>query len=178
MSEKISIDKIIKEFKTSEFFLSLNLPMGYNAGLPVLQVRNGSLCLLIPYLKYKVTGKVDETLVYPIRYTVTLELPEKRPVEFKNLELDKQFSKVDFTKAVGFFRHESVKSLTKAEYTKKRKELLGMYDKLSDSLLNGTEFTEDDENKMRELLTMLLEPSLVRVYKILDKDFYNKFINA
>ena len=178
MNERINIEKTIKELKTSEFFLSLNLPMGYNAGLPILQVRNGSLCLLIPYLKYKVTGKVDETLVFPIRYAVALEMPENRPVEFVNLEFEKQFSKIDFSKAIGLFRHDSIKHLTKNEYAAKRSELLGMYDKLSESLLYGTEFTSEDENNMRELLSMLIEPSLLPMYKALDKEFYNKFIKA
>ncbi len=176
MENKVCVAKTIKKMKTSDFVLNCKMPMGYVYGYPVLQIRNGSLCMKIPFLRYKVTGKPDQTLVFPIRYSVTMELPEERFVEFNDYAYDNRFADVDFDKAVGLFRHESVKSLNKKEYEAKRAELFGLYDKLAASLLNGEEFTAEDNAKMKDMLQMLVEPSLLPIYKVLDKDFYEKYL--
>lgn len=176
MENKMSIQNIIRNFKTSDFMLSCQLPMGYVAGYPVLQIKNGSLCLLIPFLKYKGTGKVDKTLVYPIRYTVCMELPEEKVVSYSDLAYAKCFEKVDFTRPIGLFRHESIKNLNKAQYKEKRTELYDMYDKLAESLVYGAEFTQEDDEKMKELLRMMIEPSQYQIYRVLDQEFYNKYL--
>ena len=174
--KNISVDSIINKLKTDEFTLNCKMPMGYCAGLPVLQIKNGSLCLLIPYLKYKITGVVDKTLVFPIRYTISVELPENRVVGFSDLAFNKSFEKVDFNKPIGFFRHDSIKNLTKDKYKALRSELLDLYGKMADSLIYGTEFSEDDDNRMKELLKLLVEPSLYSIYRVLDRDFFNRFL--
>ena len=176
MGTRIKIEKTLKQLKTSEFTLNCKMDMGYNVGYPILQIKNDSLCMMVPFVKYKVTGKVDKTLVYPIRYTITVELPEEKIVEFSNLEYKKKFRKIDFDKPVGLFRHDSIKDLTKAEYQKKRKELYSYYDKLANSLIYGSDFTQEDEQKMKELLQLLVEPSLYKMYQVLDKNFYNRFL--
>ena len=174
--KNISVENIIKNIKTSEFTLNCKMPMGYSSALPILQIRNDCLCLTIPYLKYKVTGVVDKTLVFPIRYTITVELPENNVIAFSDLSFNKSFGKVDFNKPIGYFRHESIKDLDKNEYKAKRAELLCLYSKLADSLLYGTEFTEEDNAQMKTLLQLLVEPSLYPIYKVLDRDFYNRFL--
>lgn len=68
----------------SKFFHSLKrrpeiqalIPMGYNPGIPALSVRAGNLCIEVPYLRYKVTGEKDRTLVYPVRFVTTYLVPE------------------------------------------------------------------------------------------------------
>ena len=174
--KNISVENIIKNIKTSEFTLNCKMPMGYSSALPILQIRNDCLCLTIPYLKYKVTGVVDKTLVFPIRYTITVELPENNVIGFSDLSFNKSFGKVDFNKPIGYFRHESIKDLDKNEYKAKRAELLALYSKLADSLLYGTEFTEEDNTQMKALLQLLVEPSLYPIYRVLDRDFYNRFL--
>ena len=174
--KNISVENIIKNIKTSEFTLNCKMPMGYSSALPILQIRNDCLCLTIPYLKYKVTGVVDKTLVFPIRYTITVELPENNVIGFSDLSFNKSFGKVDFNKPIGYFRHESIKDLDKKEYKAKRAELLALYSKLADSLLYGTEFTEEDNAQMKALLQLLVEPSLYPIYRVLDRDFYNRFL--
>ena len=57
MSKKIDIKSLINTLKTSNFLFECAMPLGYTAGLPVLQIVNDRLCLKIPYLKYKVTGE-------------------------------------------------------------------------------------------------------------------------
>lgn len=174
--KNISVENIIKQLKTSEFTLNCRMPLGYSSGLPILQIKNDSLCLTIPYLKYKVTGVVDKTLVYPIRYTISVELPENNVVGFSDLTFNKSFEKVDFNKPVGFFRHDSIKDLDKNGYKAKRAELMSLYGKLADSLIYGTEFTAQDNENMKSLLKLLTEPSLYPIYKVLDRDFYNRFL--
>lgn len=176
MDKKISIQEIIKNFKTSNFLLGCQLPMGYVTGYPVLQIKNGSLCLLIPFLKYKSTGKVDKTLVYPIRYTVCMELPEEKVVGFSDLACAKCFEKVDFSRPIGFFRHESIRNLNKSQYKEKRTELYEMYDKLAASLLYGDEYTAEDDEKFKALLRLLVEPCQYQLYRVLDGEFYNKYL--
>ncbi len=168
--------EILKSLKTNELVLAAKIPMGYSSGYPILQNRNGSLCMTVPYLRYKITGETDKTQVYPIRYTVTVEIPENKVVRFENLAYAKGHTKVNFDKHVGYFRHDAIKDLTKKQYEEKRSELYGYYDRLIAAVLGEGEFTADDEKNMKELLGMLLEPCLKGAYKVLDKDFYNKFL--
>lgn len=176
MENKCSVEKILNEWKTNPLFLNLQLPLGYTAGIPLLQIRNEQLCLQIPYLKYRVTGVADKTLVYPIRYVVTLVLPEKKLVDFQDLSFQAQFGKVDFNAPVGLFRHEAVRHMSKSEYWDTRKELLAHYDKVIQALLYGADYTPEEEAQMRTLLRTMVEPSQWPIYKALDEDFYNKYL--
>lgn len=175
-SNVISVKKLIKEMKTDEFVLGCRMDSGYSVGLPILQIRNGILCLVLPYLRYRVTGEVDKTLVYPIRYTVTVELPGQKPVAFQDLSIISIFEKVDFTRPVGLFRHDSIKQYGKDQYFALKDELYSLYDKTANALIYETSYTWSDEKRMVELLRLLIEPSLLPMYKALDIDFYNKYL--
>lgn len=176
MSGKINVAEIIKEVKSSDFVLNCKIPMGYSTGLPVLSIVNDTLCMKIPFLKYKVTGIVDKTLVFPIRYTVTVSLPNKRVLGFEDLSINPLFGRVDFEKPIGFFRHDSIKQYNKAEYKQKRAELIEEYNKIVSAILYGSDYTEDDEQRFVELFNIILEPSLKEIYKALDADFSNRYI--
>ena len=176
MEKRVETKSIIKALKTSDFVLNCRMGMEYVTGLPILQIRNGNLCLLVPFLKYKVTGEVDKTLVYPIRYTVTVGLPGAAPAEFRDLTYDALFERVDFEKAIGTFRHESVKQYTKDEYFALKDELFSLCDKTANMLLYGDECRAEDDDRMRELFQILIEPSLLPIYKVLDRDFYHKYL--
>ena len=177
MAEKINIEEILKEIRTGDFILNCKLPMGYTCGYPTLKIQNGTLCLVIPFLKYKVTGKQDKTLVYPIRYTVTVSLPNNRIVGFEDLCMNPVFANVDFNNAIGYFRHESVKKYNRKEYFEKKKELFSLYSKMAQAIIFGSDYTEDDDNEFFELLNIMLEPSQRKIYKVLDLDFYNKYLD-
>lgn len=174
MKKKIS--DILKEMKTNEFILRCGMPMGYVPGLPVLQIRNDELCLTVPFLRYRVTGQPDKTLVYPIRYTATFVLPEMKPVEFQDLQYQARFGKISFGEPVGLFRHEAVRHLSRQEYQALRSELMGEYDRVIDALLNDGEYGPEHEARMAELMTMMVEPSLRPMYQALDADFYGKYL--
>lgn len=175
-NKQISVKKLIKEIKTSEFVLGCKMEVGYSAGLPILQIKNGILCLTVPYLKYRMTGAVDKTLVYPVRYTVTVALPGEDPVGFSDLSVNPVFEKVDFSKPVGTFRHDSIKQYSKDQYFALKDELYSLYDKTASALLYNAPYAEGDEKRMSELLRLLVEPSLLPIYRALDIDFYNKYL--
>ena len=172
----ISVKDILNQVKTSTFVLSCEMPLGYVTGMPILQIKNEQLCLLIPFMRYRVTGQVDKTLVFPIRYTVTMVLPEQKMVNFADLSFQSQYQNVDFNAPVGYFRHEAIQHLNKQEYMALRDELMTQYDKVIGTLLYNEAYSEEDEQRMRELLTMLTEPSLLPIYKALDESFYNKYL--
>lgn len=176
MNNKIEVQELLNKFKRSNFWLGCRIPMGYTCGFPILEVRNDRLCITFPYLKYQMTGETDKTLVYPIRYVVTMVLPEEKPVDYKDLAYDDLFRKVDFKQPIGLFRHEAIKHIDKKEYEELRKELYSCYDKVIDALLNDAEYGEEDELRMRELLKMLVEPCQLPVYKALNEDFYYKYL--
>ena len=176
MSKIISTKNIVKTFASTDFAAQCAIPLGYNIGLPVLSIRNGKPTLILPFLKYKITGEVDKTLIYPIRYTVTVNLPNVNPVAFENLEYNRVFSKVDFAKPVGYFRHEAIKALTRKEYVDAKNKLYTRYDRLIAAALDEKEPSATDVAEFRELISTIIEPSLKPIYKALDKDFYDKYL--
>lgn len=176
MVNTILMEQIIKNLKTSEFFLHCKIPIGYSSGFPILLIKNGSLCVTVPYLKYQTTGEVDKTLVYPIRYGITLELPTEKVIGFEDYEYKSSFANIDFDKPVGYFRHDAVKQYNKTQYKELRRELMGEYDKVVNALLGNATYGIADENRMVQLLQLLAEPSLLPFYRVIDTDFYNKYL--
>lgn len=176
MEKKFELKNILKNLKSNPFFMNCNIPMDYTAGLPIIQFRNSKVCILIPYLKYKITGEVDKTLVYPVKYAVKIVLPGAQPAGYEDLSVNAVFSKIDFEKPIGYFRHESIKNFTKQEYKAKKEELYAMYDKIINALLNNARYTEADNDAFKTLLNIMIEPSLKPMYKALDEEFYKKYL--
>ena len=178
MGKIFSVLEAVKEIKNSGFILNCNMPMGYSSGLPLLSIRNGRLCMTVPYLRYRITGVKDKTLVYPIRYVVTAEIPEKKIVEFRDLYFEPMFAKLDFDKPVGLFRHEAIKTYSKEQYFQLRSEMFGLYDKLVGALTGKGSITDEENARLRQLIGVMVEPSLLPVYKALDRDFFNKYMTG
>ncbi len=176
MDNRISISQIKKRLRSSSFFVECRIPMGYTAGFPIFQIRNDSLCLLLPYMKYQTTGEVDKTKVFPIRYTFLLELPTEKVIGFENLEYAPAFKKVDFDSFVGYFRHKGIQQYSKSQYSELYDELMGQYDRVANALIYGEQYSAKDERRMSELLQLLMEPSLLPMYRALDEDFYEKYL--
>lgn len=175
-SKNISVEALLRKIEKDAFCLAARMPMEYTYNFPILQIRKDRLCLLIPYSKYEITGEVDKTYVYPIRYTNTVLIPGGFPIEHRSLEYELEYSKIDFNKPIGLFRHDAIKHLNKKQYKEKRAELFACYDKTVAAILYDEEYSMKDEEKMRELLKLLVEPSQLPIYKALDEDFYNKYL--
>lgn len=180
MKEKITVSKFIRGLKNTRFIQNSNIPLSYSPSLPFITVRNSYLCMIVPFTRYQITGKKDETLVYPLRHCVTVSLPDFTIVSVDDLRFEERLEKVDFGKPVGTFRHEAIKHLNREKYEEIRDSLFCLYDKLIATLTNDdcvNPFTEEDDRSVAKLLRMLLEPSLVPFYRILDKDFCDKYFN-
>lgn len=177
MEKTISVKEVLKNLKKNEFIMNIRMPMGYAPGLPILQIRNNYLCMLVPYFKTHMTGEVDKTRVFPIRYAITLELPEEKIIKYEDLSFHPAFEKVDFSRPVGYFRHDAIKQYNKKQYMEKKEELLSLYSKVANKLLFGSELIREDEERMKELLQILIEPSLLPQYRVMDKDFYHKYLD-
>ncbi len=176
MSKIVSTKELLKQVRVSDFVRNCPIPMGYTAGYPLLSMQNGVICMTIPYVRYQITGQVDKTLVYPIRCAVTVTVPGGMPVGFQDLRVDRRFQKVSFDKPVGLFRHEAIRGLTKQEFAQKRDELYECYDQVLCAMLQGQAYSQQEGEKLSQLLKTLVEPSLMPVYKALEPAFYEKFM--
>lgn len=171
----IDICKFLRKSKAEDFYLGCNMYMGYVAGLPIISAVGNKLCLKVPYLKYKVTGEVDKTLVYPVKYVLTYSLPDLKPVGFEDLEYNKTFRKVEFNRPIGYFRHDAIKALSKKEYADKKAELFSMYNELAASLIENKPYSRI--NEFKKLLNIIIEPSVKPIYKALDNTFYKNYLS-
>ena len=176
MKNSVSVKALLREVRCSEFVNACQMPLGYTDSYPMINRVNDKVYLVIPFLRFKVTGEVDKTLVYPIRYTVTAELPTGRIVSFQDLGADSRFRKVDFNKPIGLFRHDAIKDLTKQEFAAVKEELYGAYDAVLAGLLAGQEPAEEAVNTMAALLSRLAEPCQKPIYQALDSNFAAKFL--
>lgn len=177
MNNEFSTEVLIKNLKTNAFILNSSMPMGYVPNLPILCILNGNLCMKIPFLKYKVTGEIDKTFVYPTRYVATVIIPEQQIVAFEDLSLQTTFANVCFSDPIGTFRHDAIKDYDKQAYDNLRSVLYKEYDKIVESLVNdGKGYSADDEKMFKKLFNKILEPSLRPFYKAIDKDFAKKYI--
>lgn len=176
MEKRVSIFQVIKNLKASNFFLNCKLPMDYVEGVPVLQIKNKSLCLMIPFFKYQIMEEVDKIKIFPIQYVISLELPTEKIIYFENLEYNPYFQDIDFEKHIGYLHDEVMGKYDKTQYKMLYNELIGQYDKVVNFLLFETEYNVIDEKRMIELLQFFIEPFLLPSYKILDLDFFNKYL--
>lgn len=174
--KKGAISSLFESMKSREE-VRLLIPMGYIPGMPILTIKDGQLVAIIPFLRYKITGEVDRTLVFPIKYVIEYLIPETQVVRFCDLTVEEGFYDVNFNEALGFFRHNAVKDLDKKAYSALKEETLNLYDKLVSFLLGESDdFSQNEENKLRNNLQKIIEPFIFNVYERLDKDFYNKYI--
>lgn len=176
MEKKYSTEAIIKSLKTNKCIQYSNFLLGYVPGLPILTILNGKPCMKVPYLKYKITGEEDKTLVYPVRYVVTVSLPEGTVVGLEDLSYSKPFAKVEFNTPVGLFRHDAVKNLDKKAYSKVRSALFLEYDKIVKHLVFGEAYTDEDEKHFKALLNVVIEPSVVPFYTAINAEFVDRYI--
>lgn len=176
MKTNFSTANFLKQFKNSKAVQAL-IPLGYAPNLPIITSVDESLCLKIPFLKYKVTGVVDKTLVYPVRYVFTVSIPDLVVVSYEDLSYNETFSNVNFARSIGTFRHDAVKNLNKQEFADLRNKLFEEYDKMIALLADDAEYTEADRETFITLLNRVLEPSLKPFYQAIDNNFASKFLS-
>ncbi|MBE6924154.1 MAG: hypothetical protein E7466_02795 [Ruminococcaceae bacterium] len=175
MANEISVKKLIAEIKTSDFMIDCAMPLGYVEGLPLLRRCNGETLLMIPYLKYQVTGKVDQTLVYPIRFVITVRVRDGRIMGYQDLLADARFGKVDFNQPIGLFRHEAIRGWNKQVYKDNKQLLYRLYDEACEAMDAETVPAALAE-QLGQLLRQMVEPCQLPIYQALDAAFYNTYM--
>ncbi|MCD8235832.1 MAG: hypothetical protein LUD00_04090 [Prevotellaceae bacterium] len=151
------------------------IPMGYTPGIPMLSVKQDNLCLIVPFLRYKITGEKDKTLVFPIRFVAEYLIPEGVMVKFEDLAYTPLAENVDFSKACGLFRHKAIENLSKQEYESLRTKTLESLDKIAEVLLGGAIYSKMEHELLCSQLQTIVEPSLWSFYQLLAPEFYNKY---
>lgn len=169
-------EEVLKNLKTNAGLMG-NLPLGYTHGIPMLSLRNDTPCLVVPYLKYQITGEVDKTRVFAPRFVATATMKNGSVVKFEDLAYDSRFEEIDFNKPIGLFRHQAIKHLGKNDYKKVRNHLYFMLDKLSSSMTGESEFNEMDLMKLTQLASLLIEPSVKPFYHAINKSFFELYIS-
>lgn len=153
------------------------VPMGYTPGIPVLSVRQDNLCVEVPFLRYKVTGEKDRTLVFPIRYVATYLVPEMQLIAFVDFAYTHIADTTDFDRPVGLFRHKAIADLNREQYNRLRDDTLAHLDILALSMLGECHEDPDNESKLREEMGRIIEPSLYSCYRIMSQSFFKKYID-
>lgn len=176
MNNRFSTKDFLKSVKQTPFLMAC-LPLEYSYGLPTLCVLNDTLCMKVPFLRYKITGVVDKTLVYPIKYVATFILPERIAAGFEDLTINPAYAKVDFNTPAGTFRHKAIRDLDKRHYNELRDKLYAHYDKIINALVYGDDYDVANDETFKQLLQRLIEPSLLPFYSLIDGDFYNKYLS-
>lgn len=172
----MTISTYFDQLKSSNIVKAL-LPMGYVPDMPILAVKGDALIMTIPFLRYQVTGKVDQTLVFPIRYTIDVDVPSMRVVGFTDLAFSETYKGVNFNNAVGKFRHDAVKHLDRNQFAELKRTALEQYDKLADAIVADTPYTEADDQLLAKKLGMLVEPCLYPFYRTLNAEFFARYIH-
>ena len=168
--------EILKSLKTNSFILNSNIPMGYTPGIPMMTFRNEEPCLVIPFLKYQITGEVDKTRVFPPRYVIFVTIKNRIVVKYEDLIYNCRFEGINFEKPVGLFRHTAIRHLKKDEYNSMRRQLYSLLDRLACSMMREQEFDEIDSMSLKRLMGILLEPSIKPFYHAIDKSFFESYI--
>lgn len=164
------IDKLNKS--SARGFL---VPMEMSSGWPSVSIKNGRVCITIPYFK-TAPGESGQIFLFPLSYSVTLTWPEGNIVSFLRHSFDKEYKGIDFSKPVGTFKHEAIKALDKAAYILAKESCFAFYDELIECIIEQKDFTHQDE--MSVLLGQLMEPSLLPMYQKIAPQFFGAYCDS
>lgn len=176
MTTCFSMEALMNSIKTDAFVRAAKIPLGYVPDYPMITGTIEKPVLVIPFLKYKVTGVVDKTLIFPVRYVLVYDLKEKKFTGFHDLTKIREFDDFDFEAPIGLFRHESIRDLDKNAYREKQKELYQSYSAVINALLDGQQPDEKDTSALKELLGIMLEPSVKPFYQLLSPSFCQQYL--
>lgn len=170
----ITIQEFLKKINTGNIVRS-SIPMGLGAGLPMIDIRGERLLVSVFYYR-AVLRPEDKTLIMPPEYGLTVEYPGMQLVNFQDFRMDPRFAGTSFDKPVGTFRHKEIMHLNRGEYKACKERLYGLINKLIAYLGDEGEFDEKDEKELSEIFTMLAEPSLLPVYRLMAPQFCQRFV--
>ena len=169
---EVSVYELLESFKKSSF-RTTSIPMELRAGWPCVRLIGKTLCITLPYYKAeRMNGKYK---IYPLYSAVTFPVGNPdRIVDYTIFPYQKEWSGVDYTKGVGYFKHEALSDVkTKDEYEALCKELYKYYDEMIKAVSEKKPF--EHEAEMSKLFTKLMEPGQYPLYLKLNKKFYSSF---
>ena len=67
-------------------------------------------------------------------------------------------------------------SLDRRQYKEAYHQLMKCYDALISALLSGAEVSRQEHEEMSRLMQMLMEPSVMPMYRVLAPDFYDRYL--
>jgi len=167
------------------------VPMGFKAGAPTIRREGSSVLLTVPFARYKTNGNIDNTAVYPVRFTATFKaftpqepsaamkkaIKEEKPIfpgkliAFSTLPYEPAYADVVFDAPIGKFRHEAVKKYDKEAYRAQIRKLYDAYDKVINAYLEQKEPQLSDQMALKTLLGELVVPAQKAMYQRIDADF-------
>ena len=74
---EFNLSDFYREMRADPFVNKARIPLGYAQGYPMI-LGGDDLKLAVPYLRYKITGVADETMVFPIRYIFVYSIKNTR----------------------------------------------------------------------------------------------------
>lgn len=169
--ENLNISQFITKLNSSEVKRGL-IPTEMSAGWPGVTIKNGNLCITIPYFK-ETLGINKDYVVYPISYSITAIWPQGTIVDFTRYSFSKDFKDIDFSTPLGTAKHKSIETMTKSEYLNSIDILYSYYDELISCINNKKPFP--NEKNMQNLLTKLMHPSLLPMYNRMCPKFFGYY---
>jgi hypothetical protein len=171
MGNNMTMQGFINTINKSEL-RRCSIPMELSSGWPFVSIKKNTICVTIPYFATQRTKEKDY-LLFPLSYLMTVTWSNGKIVELLSLKYNKEYKAIDFSKPVGVFKHEAVKDMNAEEYNAKKVDLYACYDKLIECITEKKSF--DDEEKMRTLFKVLMEPGLYPMYKFISPKFYETY---
>ena len=173
MEEK-TMEQFIETFMSSELRRMI-LPMELRCGWPAITQRNNEICVVLSFYRAE-PAKEKKISIYPLCQSLILRWKDAKLISYRNLNYEKEFAGMDFTKPVGYFRHEAIKDWDKQTYMQNRKQLFTYYDRLIQCIATRGAFEEKEE--MAALLGIMMEPAQYPMYLKMAPKFFGAYCNC
>ena len=191
--KRFEMKSFLKELNKDEFVKMCGIPLGYKATFPIIRKKFDKVFLVIPFNKTQKSKTPGVSAVLPVAYTVTFELhaimsiPEQIkemgfstaiPVGFETLRYSDKFENIPFEKPIDVFPHKELKEIGKEEYKAKVEKIYAAYDAVINDLLGIDKASGIDKVEFKQTLNLLLPPVTKQLYKLIDAEFYDSYLEA
>ena len=168
------IYEIIKKFNRSDFRRK-SIPAELVSGWPCLRRIGRTLCLTVPYFNRQYLKEEKKVALFPLYCSVTFPLGNPdRIVDFTIYANSREWQDLDYSRPVGFFKHEALADVkTGEDYKRLCQELYHYYDAMAEAIMQKAPFANEEE--MIRLFTKLMEPGHFPQYLRINKRFYSYF---
>jgi hypothetical protein len=159
------------------------VPAEAGIGWPIPLRRAGQIYVLLPFFGMEPLATGGATLYRPFA-TMTLRWPDATPVEYASLRFLEPRPESEWNTPIGHFPHAAIEGISRDQYVGLRRELLGLYDRLLETLgAENAPLTREEERAFQRLFRLLFDPALEPFYRTLGPSalgarFCNRFLTA